>query len=123
MLLKCGWNNVGQGLRLKLHIPYKTLLLGPTLLYGFGAALNLIVMAANHSQMPVQVPPGLDMDPSDWIHGTLTAATHLKLLCDIFPIKGLGVASIGDFFLWAGDFLQIPCLVAWFTLMISDRNE
>jgi hypothetical protein len=36
-----------------MKIPYASLLLGPTALFALGFAMNAVVMAANHGQMPV----------------------------------------------------------------------
>lgn len=106
-----------------LKVPYWPLLVGPFLSYGFGFALNALVMALNHSSMPVHMPVGLEVDPEDWIHSAMTTATHLKFLADWIVIRGSGIASPGDFLIWAGDWAHIPAFFVWLTLMVKDHNE
>jgi len=91
-------------------------------LFALGFILNAVVMAANHSQMPVQMPGGMVLDSEDIVHCTMTSATHLKFLADWIVINGQGIASPGDFFIWAGEYLQIPLFWAWLALIVSDSN-
>jgi hypothetical protein len=102
-------------------------LLGPSLLFAVGFALNAVVMAANHGQMPVLIPGGIadgcPINPDkDFLHSCMTQATHLKFLTDWMVIKGLGIASPGDLGLWGGDAAFWPALTAWVALVIKDRN-
>ena len=109
---------------MKLRIPYAALLLGPSLLFAIGFALNAFVMAANHGQMPVLWPGGgCIIDPDkDLLHSCMTAGTHLKFLADWIVIRGLGIASPGDFGEWACDAALWPAITAWVALVIKDRN-
>ena len=108
-----------------MKIPYWYLLVGPTLMYGLGFGLNALVMAANHAQMPVLMPGGdaSILDPNDLLHCAMTAHTHLKFLADWIVIKGIGIASPGDFLLWSYDITFLPALVAWVTCIIKDKNK
>lgn len=108
-----------------MKIPYASLLLGPTALFALGFAINALVMAVNHGQMPVLVPGGCS--PSDMaddlIHSCMVAGTHLKFMADWIVIRHLGVASPGDFFEWGGDAAFWPSLVLWIGFMIRDHNQ
>jgi hypothetical protein len=99
-------------------IPYLWLLVSPYLLFAFGFALNALVCAVNGSSMPVQVPAadmanGCPIDPSDWIHHCMTAQSHLKFLADVIAVRGLGIASVGDFFEWGGETSMVPAFFMW----------
>ena len=89
-----------------------------------GSALNLIVMAANHGQMPVLFPGSCSVDifSADIFHVCMTGATHLKFLSDWLVIKGLGVASIGDLLIWLSDAITTPALYLWGAMMVMDSN-
>lgn len=108
------------------RIPYWPLLVGPQLLFAFGFLLNAFVMGINHGQMPVLWPGGV-CDSSNFIHDTMHScmnqSTHLKFLADWIVIKGLGVASPGDFFEWAFESIVGPCYFAWVALIIKNHNE
>jgi hypothetical protein len=99
----------------------------PFSLYCFGVFLNTLVMSANGS-MPVVLPvaelgshqPG---DLLDAAHTAYSADVHLRTLCDWIVIPGIGTASIGDLFLWLGDYLQFPGLIAYFTLIFFGDHE
>ncbi len=59
-----------------------------------GGGMNLTAILLNGGKMPVLIPPGyLAIDPG---HTFLVAGTHVKFLCDIFPLMHLGLFSIGD---------------------------
>jgi len=109
-------------------IPYKTLLFGPALVFGIGFALNALVMAANSAQMPVLVPGNLcASDPTffgdDLIHSCMTSVTRLKFLADWIVIRGLGIASPGDFLEWLGDTTYWPAASAWVVLVLRDLGK
>lgn len=105
-------------------IPYLSLLIGPTLLFGIGFALNAIVMAVNGGPMPVHFTGCMNMlDPQDMLHSCMTSATHLKILADWIVIKGLGIASPGDLLEWASDITTMPGLIAWVTMIIRDYQR
>lgn len=104
-------------------IPHKFLLLGPQVIFWFGAFLNQLVMVFNGSVMPVQVPGGCPVDSGellDFVHSCMTSGTHLKFLADIINVHD-GIASVGDLFLWTGDLLTIPALILVFGLVIGER--
>lgn len=91
----------------------------PLALFLLGAGLNILAVTVNHGVMPyVQAlgyqifPPGTVTDPR---HITWNDHVHLAVLCDWIQIDG-GVCSIGDCFLWLGEWMEVPALVAWFTL-------
>ena len=106
-------------------IPYKALLFGPWLALGIGFLSNAIVMGLNHG-MPVLVPatsPDGFFDPDDWTHTPMTTSTHLKFLGDWIMINGQGIASPGDFGLWAWGLTWQAALAIWVALVIKDYNE
>jgi hypothetical protein len=95
-------------------------------MYGLGFFMNKMVEVHNNGQMPVLVPGGgcaKQIDPEDIIHTCMTATTHLKVLADWIYLGGTGIASPGDFLLWAGDYIWIPALFAWFVLVMKDHNS
>jgi hypothetical protein len=109
-----------------MKIKYWPLLLGPTLLYFFGAFLNVIAISANHGQMPVLTPDcrmltSMAEERTDFIHTCMTSSTHLKFLCDWIVLNGVGVFSIGDGFLLLGDSLYSYGLIVWAALVILDK--
>lgn len=109
---------------MKFKFPYWPLLVVPICLYYLGALLNVSVMAINHGQMPVQIAASLitadfSLDDS---HSVMTAASHLKFLCDWINL-GVGIASPGDMLIWLSQYIMQPCAVVWAALMIKDRNR
>lgn len=107
------------------RVPYPWLLFGSIGAFAIGSALNLIVMAANHGQMPVLAPGGYCglMDPADLGHVCMNADTHLKVIADWLVMDGgHTVASPGDLFLLFGDITLWPALTAWAALVIKDYN-
>ena len=109
---------------MRSKIPYWPLLAGPYLMLAVGFLLNAIVIAANHGQMPVQCIHGsdkfLDGNP---IHACMVASSHLKFLSDWVLINGLGIASPGDFLMWAYEIVLTPFTYIWALLMIIDSNR
>lgn len=110
-------------------IPYWPLLIGPTLLFGIGFAMNAVVMAANGGQMPVLIPGGCTTDIQNAllneemrIHSCMTSATHLKFLADWIVIRGIGIASPGDFLEWLCEATQVPAFILWVAAMIKDKQ-
>lgn len=103
-------------------IPYSALLVGPWILYGIGAAMNMIIMGINHGQMPVLVV-GCSPDTmgDDLRHACMTSSTHLKFFCDWINLGNV-VASVGDLFIWSWEVTYIPALAAWLALVIKDYN-
>jgi len=86
--------------------------------------MNATVIAANYGQMPVLTPGGCDPDDMDSvIHACMVPETRLKFLGDWVRIRGMGIASPGDFVLWSGENTFWPCLIIWMVLMIRDRRE
>jgi Family of unknown function (DUF5317) len=106
------------------RIPHWPLLLGPAALFALGFVLNAFVMGINGGQMPVLIPGGgCPINPdADFLHSCMTASTHLKILADWIVIKGIGIASPGDFGEWACDAAFWPALTAWVALVVKDRN-
>ena len=108
---------------MKFKIPYWYLLLGPTFLFYLGGLFNLGVMALNHGQMPVHLPPELVSQVEfDARHSIMTASTHLKFFCDWLSLDD-GIASPGDLLIWLSQAISTPCLAVWATLMIKESNE
>ena len=107
------------------RIPYKWLLLGPTAMFAIGFAMNAVVMAANHGQMPVLVPGGCfpDTMSEDVIHSCMVAGTHLKFLADWIVVRHYGVFSPGDFFEMVFHETFWPSLVLWIGLIIDHFNK
>jgi len=112
---------------MKLRIPHAWLLIGPYVLFALGAMSNFIVMAANGAQMPVLTPGGCSIfdnlkNPDDIFHSCMTHASHLKFLADWIVIQG-GVASPGDFALYACEYAMIPAFWMWMAWVIRDYTE
>ena len=59
----------------------------------YGASFNTAAILANGNKMPVlnPLPGSLDIN-----HVALTSHTHLKFLCDLYPLWSFGVFSYGD---------------------------
>jgi hypothetical protein len=115
------------------RIPYWYLAIGPYLLVSLGFALNALVMAFNGGQMPVLWPGGCDVmhavqdavisaGGSDSLHSCMTHSSHLKFLADWIVIKGVGIASPGDFLEWAYEATYIPAAAIWAAFLIKDCN-
>lgn len=96
------------------------LLFGPFLAFGLGFLSNAVVMGLNHGAMPVLAPAGLEFDPSDPFHAAMTASTHLKVLADWIVIRGVGIASPGDFLEWLYAYFGTYAQVIWATLTVND---
>ena len=62
-----------------------------------GGTMNFLAIIFNSFKMPVFNPGEFTMD---FTHSIATVSTNLPFLCDRFNI-GVGIASIGDFFLFA----------------------
>lgn len=107
-----------------MKVPYKYLLLGPIALYYLGAAMNILVVAMNHGQMPVLLPPGCVVETfqGDVLHTCMRHASHLKFLADWISLRDTGVASPGDLLIWLGDALRLPALWMWIALVVKDAN-
>lgn len=112
-------------------IPHWYLIVLPIFFLFFGSFLNVFVMAINHNQMPVLMPgasalvPG-SCDPAEFVgdiqHSCMTVSTHIKFLADWIFIKS-GVASVGDMFIYLGEFLFLPALYIWIAFVIKDHNS
>lgn len=107
---------------MKLKIPYWPLLLGPTLALATGFILNVAVVGANHSQMPVLLAANDSLAEGDIKHCVMTANTHLKFLADWIYV-GFGIASPGDLFIFLYQATFIPSLVTWAAFIIKDKSE
>ncbi len=107
-----------------MKIPNWQFLVIPSLAFAIGFLSNALVMAANHGQMPVLCPGGLNIvDPDDLIHVAMTAQTHLKFLADWIVIRGIGIASPGDFGEWFFDATAIPGFAVWVWDRIAAHNR
>lgn len=102
-------------------VPYWYFLFGPFILIALGFTMNEIVMALAHGTMPVQWPTGCDAMPVDDVHSCMTHLTHLKFLADWINVPD-GVASPGDFLIWAYQYSVIPSLIAWLALILKDAQ-
>jgi hypothetical protein len=109
--------------RIKLKIPYWPILLCPWLSYAAGFVLNAIVMAFNGGQMPTLWPGGCTTFEVDMMHVCMTHASHLKFLADWIVIRDTGIASPGDFFIWAAQYTQDWLLYVWIALVVKDSNS
>lgn len=108
-----------------IHIRHFWLLCLPWLSVCFGLFLNAVVLAANHSQMPVHVWAGdcSAIPDGDTIHACMTTGSHLKVLSDWFVLPENGIYSPGDFFIWLWDISWVPFGIAWFVLHCISRDE
>ena len=107
-----------------MKIPTWTLLLVPIFLIYLGITLNVTVLAANDSQMPVLWPGGCQNYPihdGDQTHVCLTKDSHLRILCD-WIIVGTHAESPGDVLQDLGDALQYPFAAAWLALALNDKG-
>jgi hypothetical protein len=115
---------------MRLKFPYWYLLLVPLFMNWIGALLNVLCIAVNHGQMPV-LDPHIDCswsnDPQDILHKCMTASTHLNILGDwiVMADGGIfkGMGSIGDKLQDWSDQLGIPCIFAWFCLMVQRESR
>lgn len=87
--------------------------------------MNVGIMAVNHGQMPVHVPPALlksvvELDPR---HCIMTSNTRLKFFCDWIDLGDEGVASPGDILIWFHELYNSVSLAIWSVLMIKDFNN
>lgn len=107
------------------RIPHPLWLFGPTLMYVIGAAMNYIVCAFNHGQMPVQYPGGCDgvfaTATADPFHSCLDAHSRLRVLTDWIQ-GGTSIYSPGDLLILGGLSIFWVCLVVWIVLRIEEHN-
>lgn len=109
-------------------IPYKSLLLGPTILFWVGAFMNKVTMAVNNGLMPVLVPGGCPIDDNgkvvlvlDSTHSCMTSISHLKWLSDWINWHDV-IASLGDCVIDVSNFLLLPFLFVAIALIIRDSK-
>lgn len=111
----------------------KLLIASFTLPYGLsylGAALNQLVIIANHGKFPVMINPAFDSllrgpdGPGiladgmiDEVHCVMSASTHLNYLADIFNFHH-GILSIGDLLIDAGNNIEPYCLGFFLCLVL-----
>lgn len=115
-------------LKVNFIIPHWEFALGPILMFGLGLGMNALVMAVNNNQMPVYMPGGCTLDifkdeGGFIIHTCMTKASHLKFLADWFILNRSGIASPGDFFIWAAEKALEPGLFAWLILVLNDYQS
>ena len=122
--------------------PYWYLLAIPVLLFGLGIMSNQAVLVANHGKFPVMMNAAWmdkycslkQADPEeiadipaiacakggemiDEVHSVMGPNSHLKVLADIFPL-GRAIYSIGDGFIYLGDWLMSFAPIAWLALVL-----
>jgi len=106
-----------------MKIPYSYLLLGPTAMFALGFLSNAVVIAANQGSMPVLVPGGCTPGMISEIHSCMVHSTHLKFLADWILVRGLGIASPGDFLEWGAYASFWPALTTWVGFIIKDFSK
>ncbi len=124
------------------RFPYWYLIVVPILLFCAGIASNQAVLVANHGKFPVALnaswmnsqcslknlePEEIASIPAsscakggemiDETHSVMGPNSHLKVLSDIFPL-GRAIYSIGDGFLYLGDWLLSFTPFMWVALTI-----
>ena len=116
-----------------LAVTYLWILLLPYATGFIGAASNQLVLLANHDTFPVMINDARlyayvheDCDDDcqlllshgylDEEHVIMTPDMHLKFLADIFDNHG-DIASIGDLFIWSGEWLARFSLYVWVALV------
>lgn len=106
-----------------MNLKRLAILISPFALYYLGWGLNVLVLSTNGGAFPVVpcvitqgVAPGVMIDD---IHRVMQHSDHFKMFADWIQVK-TGVMSIGDVCLELGDWLQIPAIIAYFTLCLKD---
>lgn len=122
------------------RFPYWYLIAIPLLMFSMGVASNQLVLVANHGKFPVMInevtqeemcTADVDIDPDsipsnacdkggqflDGTHSIMGPNSHLKILSDIFPLGG-AVFSIGDAFIFLGEWLLSFTPAMWLALTI-----
>ena len=120
------------------------ILLAPWIVFGAGVTSNQLVLWANRDTFPVMVNDAkinlyqmeaqaaaeegdkdaqtalvlLDHGYLDDTHVIMTPATHLNFLADVFDLKN-ATYSIGDFMLYAGEYLIPISPFVWATVVIG----
>jgi hypothetical protein len=89
-----------------------------------GAALNQLVIIANHDRFPVM---GSSVKITKWgpdengmldaTHCLMTKDTHLNFLADIFDLGG-SIYSVGDGLIYLGEWLGEFCPFVFITVVI-----
>lgn len=113
-----------------------SLMCGPTAMWGTGFAMNALVMAANHSLMPVEfpsayLPPEIDLTTQNLVmheiehegmpvHSVADENTRLRFLDDWIVVRGQGYYSPGDLFEMAGEATNTPALIILGTLLFAE---
>ena len=118
---------------MKIRFPYFWLLTAPYLAVALGSAMNILAVTANHGYMPVASSPiiiraldGVIPYPGiiiDEVHRQMQSTDHLKFLCDWIQIPRLAVASIGDVFLFLGEWLSQWTFITWLALIWRDAQD
>ena len=101
----------------------------PYLFIFVGAASNQLCEIANHDKFPVLVNEAVRVhfapDANGLIdrqHCIMTAQTHLNVLGDVFDI-GNGYYSIGDGFIFLGQWLSGFCTFVWISLVVKTLHR
>lgn len=97
---------------LKKLVKWVWLPLLPWFLVWFGSFLNIAAVSANHGYMPVALSIQHPLDDYgdflDHSHRVWQHEDHLKLFADWIQVPGFGESSIGDCFVWLGEWLGGP---------------
>lgn len=89
-----------------------------------GVGLNQLVIVANHDKFPVMINEDVraaykpDVNGMlDKEHCVMTSQTHLNMLADVFALGDW--YSIGDGFIYLGEWLKTFCIFVWMALTIQ----
>ncbi|MBI2108928.1 MAG: DUF5317 family protein [Parcubacteria group bacterium] len=86
-----------------------------------GRGMNLLVMFCNKNKMPIRVTAMHKIQiRMSQLHNKheyvpMSSATHLNLFGDIIPIPHIGVASLGDIFIFAAPVLGFAINMIFFS--------
>ena len=107
------------------RLPYLWVLLLPLMLHLVGGWMNASVELANKGLMPIHAPASFTCE-EDWTdarHTCETADTRLKFLDDRYFIRHMGVYSLGDFLLYAFQWIGSLPYFLWLGLMLNKRSN
>lgn len=86
-----------------------------------GWILNALAITANSGTMPVKISSSGEWLGSwnDGLHVPMTAASHLKILCDFLQIPGWdGIFSVGDCFIIFSNAYFDLALLLWISYVL-----
>lgn len=106
--------------KLSKYMPFWYLILPLPLLWGLGYLMNVLVMTANHGQMPVYLPLYCSTINFGAFHTCMTAGSHLKWMADWIN-TGVGehyvMTSPGDLLEMLVEGTWTYCALIWGVLM------